>query len=200
MGRTKGALGPLTVAEHALCNEIDEIRGGAKRAALWTMYEIAGCLAKHEVVAQENLRKSLIRCGLRLDMARTTLSRYAFVHRRIRPTEFAELIRISDERGSPCTFWDLVQVAKLSIETRHDEIVRRLVTRSEERTANDEQPPIAINGSGAEGHGNQELPLPLESSARLRSAQPVQVGPGLARVEPGPQRLPTSENARSAIS
>jgi hypothetical protein len=200
MGRTAIAIEPLTMTEVALCREVEAIRGEAKREDLLKMYEIAGCVARHEIVTKEGLRKSLIRVGLRLGKARTTLSRWAFVYRRISRPRLVVLIGMSDDRGEPCTFWDLVRVAKLPPERQRDEIARRLATRSERRKGESEPRLSAIASGTLEQDARQEVETPRESCTRLRSAQPSQGGPGLARAEPAPQRLPTSENARSSVS
>jgi hypothetical protein len=104
----------LVVAEADLCAFYDRTLAEQRRAELRAMYVIGGRVRAHGQLAFDRLRQSLLRCGQNVGKNRTTLLRYAFVHQRIGPSEFEELIRKGDARGYPVTFWDLIAVAKLS--------------------------------------------------------------------------------------
>ncbi|MGD0530496.1 MAG: hypothetical protein ABSE49_35510 [Polyangiaceae bacterium] len=116
----------LAEAERALCAYYDATLSEHQRGELRVLYAIAAVLDEHRALAADDLRRSLERCGGRLGKNRTTLLRYSFVHRRIAPSEFSELIGLSNARGYPATFWDLVDAAKLRRPDRRAYIEERL--------------------------------------------------------------------------
>jgi hypothetical protein len=116
-------------AESRLCDAFDRTVAIVRRVELWGLYEISRHLHELKAQAGQDLRRSLLRCGKQLGKDRTTLLRYAFVHQRIRISEFGQLVAMSDYRGYPASFWDFVEVAHLSLEERREEIERRLSAR-----------------------------------------------------------------------
>lgn len=115
--------------EEELCTFCNRTMAEARRAELRALYQIAGRLHEHKTTAGDHVRDSLVRCGQRIRHDRTTLLRFAFVYKRIKPEEFERLIALSDARGYPPTFWDLIAIARLSLENRFQALVDRLASR-----------------------------------------------------------------------
>jgi hypothetical protein len=129
---TKSAVEPeiaLTEDERALCAFIDGRRAELSRTELRALYAIGHKVQEHRLALVGAESESLRRCSERLGTHRTTLCRYSFVARRIREGEFDSLIALSDPRGYPVAFWNLIEVAQLSREQRCDAIVEHLMTR-----------------------------------------------------------------------
>jgi hypothetical protein len=122
----------LLAQEDDLCTFYIAAMVEARRSELRALYEIAGRLHAHKARIQDGVRESLKRCGRRLGKDRTTLLRYAFVYQRIKAHEFDILISLSDARGFPPTFWDLVEVAERSREMRLNALIKRLAEREVE--------------------------------------------------------------------
>jgi hypothetical protein len=140
--------GPASVrldeTEKALCESIDALLARAWREELRALYEAAELLHTHKRIAGDDLRASLLRCGRRLEKNRTTLLRYAFVSQRIKRDEFHEYLALSDARGYPVRFWDLIDVAELSRPQRRAELERRVRQRKANGRGGPELSPARI--------------------------------------------------------
>jgi hypothetical protein len=120
----------LTAAEAALCDFYDTQLAALRRTELHSLYSIAERLHSHKVSVGSGLRQSMERCGWRVGKNRTTLLRYAFVYQRIKPDEFRQLVALSDGKGYPAAFWDLVETAELSPEHRRAVLLDRQLERT----------------------------------------------------------------------
>jgi hypothetical protein len=115
--------------ERELCEFYLHTIASVRRFELRALYAIASRLHKHRAPESGTLRESLKRIGRVIRKDRTTLMRYSFVYQRIKPDEFECLISLSDPKGLPATFWDLIEVAELSKENRARDLSQRLRLR-----------------------------------------------------------------------
>jgi hypothetical protein len=125
-------LGDLTAEESELCAFHDRKFAEQRREELRAHYSFAQAVRNHRSASEATrgcLRASLERCCTVIGKNRSTLVRYANIALRIKPDEFERLLTLSDARGYPIAFWDLVEVAALSMAQRQSELIERLSRR-----------------------------------------------------------------------
>jgi hypothetical protein len=104
-------------------------------ASLWrdelhARYSIGQRIARYQRHIEVSERKAFASLVERIGADRTTLSRYAFVSKRIHPPEFEALVALGDARGYPASFWDFVEIASRAQPERYRLLQEHLAVRT----------------------------------------------------------------------